>query len=158
MIPVPNCSSCAACANVCPRGAIAMTLDEMGFYRPSVDSEKCVECGACELACPWTKNVANPSGASDSPKAFAAYATDETIRLASSGWRSWARRISGISWSMTRRTWKSFAAPNMCRRMPDLSIGKFARFCVPGARCSFRGRRARWRLSTRCSEQNALKT
>lgn len=61
-----------------------MTLDEMGFYRPNVDSEKCVGCGACERACPWTKNVMNPNGASESPKAFAAYATDETIRLASS--------------------------------------------------------------------------
>ncbi len=83
-LPVPNCSSCAACANVCPRGAIAMTLDEKGFYRPSVDSTKCVDCGACERACPWTKSVANPNGASESPKTFAAYATDETIRLNSS--------------------------------------------------------------------------
>lgn len=83
-LPVPNCSSCAACANVCPRDAIAMTLDEKGFYRPSVDFEKCVECGACERACPWTKNVANPNGAFESPKTLAAYATDETIRLNSS--------------------------------------------------------------------------
>lgn len=84
ILPVPNCSSCAACANVCPRDAIAMTLDEKGFYRPSVDFEKCVECGACERACPWTKNVANPNGAFESPKTLAAYATDETIRLNSS--------------------------------------------------------------------------
>lgn len=83
-LPVPNCSSCAACANVCPRDAIAMTLDEKGFYRPSVDFEKCVACGACERACPWTKNVANPNGAFESPKTLAAYATDEAIRLNSS--------------------------------------------------------------------------
>lgn len=32
-IPVKNCSSCGACANVCGRNAISMQLDVEGFYR-----------------------------------------------------------------------------------------------------------------------------
>ena len=83
-IPVQNCSSCAACANVCARNAISMRLDTEGFYRPVIDAEKCVECGACERVCPWSKDVLNPNGAETKPQTVAAYVKDETVRMQSS--------------------------------------------------------------------------
>ena len=83
-IPIQNCSSCAACANVCARNAVSMQLDAEGFYRPVIDVEKCVQCGACERACPWNKPVKNPDVADNSPKTVAAYAKDESVRLQSS--------------------------------------------------------------------------
>ena len=83
-IPVQNCSSCAACANVCARSAISMQFDAEGFYRPVIDAEKCIECGACERACPWNKPIENPNVANVSPKTVAAYAMDESVRLQSS--------------------------------------------------------------------------
>ena len=83
-IPVQNCSSCAACANVCARNAISMQLDAEGFYRPVIDAQKCVQCGACERICPWNKPVENPNVADVSPKTVAAYAKDESVRLQSS--------------------------------------------------------------------------
>lgn len=83
-IPVKNCSSCGACANICAHGAITMQLDNEGFYRPVVDSSKCVRCGLCEKACPWENEVLNPNGSAKSPKTIAAYALDEEIRLQSS--------------------------------------------------------------------------
>jgi coenzyme F420-reducing hydrogenase beta subunit len=83
-IPVKNCSSCGACANVCGRNAISMQLDVEGFYRPVIDSEKCVECGACERICPWNKEVLNPNKSSNNPQTLAAFAKDESIRLQSS--------------------------------------------------------------------------
>lgn len=83
-IPVQNCSSCAACANVCARSAISMQLDAEGFYRPIIDAEKCVQCGACERVCPWNKPVENPNVAGVSPKTVAAYAKDESVRQHSS--------------------------------------------------------------------------
>ena len=83
-IPVQNCSSCAACANVCARNAVSMQLDAEGFYRPVIDAEKCVQCGACERICPWNKSVENPNVADVSPKTVAAYAKEESIRLQSS--------------------------------------------------------------------------
>lgn len=83
-IPVINCSSCGACANICARGAISMHLDAEGFYRPVVDSAKCVQCGACEKVCPWANGVLNPTGASKTPKTVAAYSLDESIRMNSS--------------------------------------------------------------------------
>lgn len=83
-IPVQNCSSCAACANVCARNAVSMQLDAEGFYRPVIDAEKCVQCGACERICPWNKPVENPNVADVSPKTVAACAKDESVRLQSS--------------------------------------------------------------------------
>ena len=83
-IPVQNCSSCAACANICGRSAISMQLDVEGVYRPVIDAEKCVKCGMCERACPWSNPVENPNIAEVSPKTVAAYAKDESVRLQSS--------------------------------------------------------------------------
>lgn len=83
-IPVQNCSSCAACANICARGAISMRLDSEGFYRPIIDADKCVQCGACEKVCPWNTAIENPNLGDVSPKTVAAYAKDESIRLESS--------------------------------------------------------------------------
>ena len=83
-IPVVNCSSCSACANICARGAISMRLDSEGFYRPVIDAEKCVQCGACEKVCPWTNAVSNPNLASDVPQTVAVFAKDESVRMESS--------------------------------------------------------------------------
>lgn len=78
------CSSCAACANVCVRQAITMELNGEGFYRPVVNFEKCVQCGACEKACPWLNNIVNPNLSAENPGTVAAFAKDDSVRKASS--------------------------------------------------------------------------
>ncbi|SHK89511.1 Coenzyme F420 hydrogenase/dehydrogenase, beta subunit C-terminal domain [Fibrobacter sp. UWB12] len=83
-IPVEECSSCGACANVCANNAISMELDKEGFYRPTIDTSKCIKCGLCERTCPWTNIVTNPNLASSTPQTIAAFAKDESIRLESS--------------------------------------------------------------------------
>ena len=83
-IPVENCSSCGACANVCVHGAITMQLDKEGFYRPVIDASKCIHCGLCEKKCPWVTNVSNPHNSPNKPLTLAAYANDEFIRIHSS--------------------------------------------------------------------------
>ena len=50
-----DCSSCGACANICPKSAISMKEDEYGFLYPYIDKEKCVECGACTKVCDFRK-------------------------------------------------------------------------------------------------------
>ena len=46
------CSGCGACASICPKACISMTVDGEGFAFPSVDSQKCIECGTCLKRCP----------------------------------------------------------------------------------------------------------
>ena len=39
-----TCTSCQICAAVCPKNAIKVVLDDNGFYRPTIDNVRCVDC------------------------------------------------------------------------------------------------------------------
>ncbi len=84
MITVTNnaaCSGCHACASVCPKRCIIMSPDDEGFLYPRVDSEKCLNCGLCNKACPIiTPNAAD----STNKKAYAAQTSNLDVRLKSS--------------------------------------------------------------------------
>lgn len=47
-----ECTGCAACFNSCNHGAITMEPDECGYLYPSINQEKCIDCGLCKKACP----------------------------------------------------------------------------------------------------------
>lgn len=47
-----QCTGCAACANICPKGCIEMRPDKYGFYRPVIGNDKCIDCHLCEKVCP----------------------------------------------------------------------------------------------------------
>lgn len=46
-----DCCGCGACMNVCPKNAIRMAEDEVGFVYPEIDQNLCVGCGVCKKAC-----------------------------------------------------------------------------------------------------------
>ena len=52
MVDRNKCCGCAVCANRCPKDAIKMTCDELGFLHPQIDEQKCIHCGLCESVCP----------------------------------------------------------------------------------------------------------
>lgn len=75
-----KCCGCGACAAACPKQCIAMEPDEEGFMYPQVDRGNCVNCGLCETVCP----VDHREKIKNIPTAYAAWNTDEQIRMESS--------------------------------------------------------------------------
>ena len=47
-----KCCGCGVCKQICPKGAIAMKVDEEGFLYPTVDNSKCIKCDLCVKTCP----------------------------------------------------------------------------------------------------------
>ena len=45
------CTGCGACSAACGVSAISLTINNEGFYSPTIDTAKCVECGACQRVC-----------------------------------------------------------------------------------------------------------
>lgn len=50
-----SCAGCTACMAACPKDAISMVVDEQGFLYPTVITDKCVNCGLCDMVCPFDK-------------------------------------------------------------------------------------------------------
>ena len=66
-----DCCGCTACASICNHNAIDMVPDTMGFLYPSVNQDKCVQCGLCDTVCQFNDNY-DKSLNLDYPLAFAA--------------------------------------------------------------------------------------
>ncbi|MBQ3688581.1 MAG: Coenzyme F420 hydrogenase/dehydrogenase, beta subunit C-terminal domain [Bacteroidales bacterium] len=51
-----DCCGCTACASICPRSAIEMKPDVLGFIYPEIDKNKCTDCGLCDKVCAFNDN------------------------------------------------------------------------------------------------------
>lgn len=76
-----TCTSCQMCAAVCPKNAIKVVLDDNGFYRPSIDDVRCVDCGICTKVCYKfdTQIEAFEKDKLAGTKLYGAYAKDRNI-------------------------------------------------------------------------------
>lgn len=76
------CSGCGACEGICPVHAISMHKDELGFLRPKIAENLCVNCGLCAKRCtvlnPKYKNIERPG-------CYAVIADDVVRKISSSG-------------------------------------------------------------------------
>ena len=75
MIQIQNkqdCCGCTACASICPRDAISMVPDVMGFLYPKVDVGKCIECKLCERVCAFNEDYHNHLHNLSEPLAYGA--------------------------------------------------------------------------------------
>ena len=76
-----KCCGCYACFNLCPKNAISMEEDELGFKYPVIDQKKCINCGMCKNICP---SVNKKTEIKKKINAFAAYNINLDERLSSS--------------------------------------------------------------------------
>lgn len=74
-----DCTGCFACYNACPKKAIEMKEDKFGRIYPTINEEKCINCGLCEKICPQINDVSF----NEPIIAYAMYNKDSNIREAS---------------------------------------------------------------------------
>lgn len=76
------CTGCMACVNACNKGALAIVQNDEGYYRPSLDVEKCIGCHLCEKSCPILNAPMRYN--KEDIKVYAGWHKDDGIRMASS--------------------------------------------------------------------------
>ena len=47
-----DCCGCSACVAICPAKALAVVVDEEGFYYPRISTNVCIKCHQCIKVCP----------------------------------------------------------------------------------------------------------
>ncbi len=77
-----DCAGCYSCFNSCPQNAISFRLNNEGFLVPSINNEKCIECGMCQKYCPIIENQLTEN--LDIPISFAAWSKNAQTRIKSS--------------------------------------------------------------------------
>lgn len=77
-----ECTGCMACMNACNKKALAIVQNEEGFYRPSLDADKCTGCHLCEKSCPILNAPLRDK--QEVIKVYAGWHKDENIRMSSS--------------------------------------------------------------------------
>lgn len=105
-IPPNKCTGCFLCHDICNKGAIKLSIDENGYYKPYVNENACVNCGLCSRKCPAI-NDQRPIE-SFKPLAFSAWRSNlEELKESSSGGiasilgelaieKSWV--VCGVKW------------------------------------------------------------
>lgn len=70
------CYGCGVCAISCPVGAIAIVLNNEGFYRPVIKSDVCTNCGICSNICSYNSSKVLDVE-TDGIKSFASWSNDD---------------------------------------------------------------------------------
>lgn len=78
-----SCYGCTACAAVCPKGAIKIIPNKEGFYYPSLEKEKCIECGVCLKVCNIDKTNIKKVANNMPQQVYAAWSKDPSSVLKS---------------------------------------------------------------------------
>ncbi len=97
-----NCCGCGNCALVCKQTAITISIDPAGFYKRKIEDSKCINCHACELACPIVADTKRYRTSLGTRAYFARIVDTDVLSVASSGGIasaisiSWLRSNKGV--------------------------------------------------------------
>ena len=75
-----KCFGCGLCSKICPKNAISLNYNQIGFLVPTIDNSKCVNCSICYNYCPINMNI----NTSFNHKVFVGYTKDDEVRFKSS--------------------------------------------------------------------------
>ena len=81
-LDISMCTGCAACVNVCPKNALTLAPDDLGYYRSTLNAELCIDCGICSNICPALSLPKNQN--ETSPACYAFVAADKNFFMKSS--------------------------------------------------------------------------
>lgn len=76
-----DCTGCKMCADICPVQAIEYTVDNEGFWYPTVDYDKCIRCGLCTDRCPSLNQ--NKVKQQKNPVVYRAWSNNKQTRISS---------------------------------------------------------------------------
>lgn len=78
---VEKCTGCSGCAQICPKSAITMYVNDEGFLYPQINYSLCVDCGLCHSVCQAELEI---SANKFNDNAFLCYSKDDFVRKNSS--------------------------------------------------------------------------
>jgi coenzyme F420-reducing hydrogenase beta subunit len=77
LVSSEKCTGCFACINACPKQCISTVMDSEGFWQPTIDKSRCINCNKCEAACPMMN--APTKSAKQEPTVYAAWSKDNDL-------------------------------------------------------------------------------
>ncbi len=76
-LPKQDCMGCGACVSTCPKQALQLKPDNLGYYRSVLNTDACINCGKCLSVCPSYHLPSNSHTAT--PKCYAFIAADQKL-------------------------------------------------------------------------------
>lgn len=74
------CTGCGACVAGCHKKAIALSINEEGFYAPVVADDLCVDCGICQKVCYRFIAPINPTSGMREKTVHGAYSSNKEVQ------------------------------------------------------------------------------
>ena len=73
-----NCTGCMACIDACNHDVLKLAVDDDGYYKIDINSDKCIGCNLCSMSCPIISPIELPNN--EMTKIFASWSMDSDLR------------------------------------------------------------------------------